>query len=136
MNLYKILVEHFSVKDSKKSIVCLLLADNDEQCYDWLKQENQTKELTVYPPCYDGESEQEIVDVYDENYEVVRTETKKEYFIRIQGEINDDNFENNDAYYGNTIFGWELLKENVTSDYTEMKELGIVREYKRIIVSN
>jgi len=46
--------------------------------------------------------------------------------IRIKGELNDEDFTNEDAYYGNTIFGWELLKGNPETDFAELIELGIV----------
>lgn len=35
----------------------------------------------------------------------------------------------NDAYYGNTIYGWKLLKENPITDFSELIDLGIVYRY-------
>ena len=46
--------------------------------------------------------------------------------LRLKGEINDPDADMGDAYYGVTLYGWELIKENVTSDYSELIELDIV----------
>jgi len=126
MNLYKIIIQHFSPKDSKTAISALLLAENDEQVYEWLKSEPRTKEGGLYNSWADREEEGESFDIYDENYEIIGTEKFKEKMIRIKGELNDEDFQNEDAYYGNTIFGWELLKENPKTDFSELIELGIV----------
>ena len=59
-------------------------------------------------------------------YEIVGKETFKEKMIRLSGEINDEDYDFSDAYYGITLFGWSLLKENVTTNYAELIELGIM----------
>jgi hypothetical protein len=43
----------------------------------------------------------------------------------LKGQVNDDDYDYSDAYYGITLFGWSLLKENVNTDYSELIELGI-----------
>ena len=127
MNLYKIIIKHFSVKDSEESIACLLLAKDDEQVYEWIKTEpKHIGELSMLNSWKDIEEENEPVNIYDDDYNVVGTETYKEWMIRIKGEVNDEDFENADAYYGNTIYGWELVKENSTNDYVDLIEVGIV----------
>ena len=40
--------------------------------------------------------------------------------------MNDEDYDYCDAYYGVTLYGWELVKENAGGDYTEMTELGII----------
>ncbi len=130
MNLYKIIIQHFSPKDSETAIVTLLLAKNDEDVYEWIKLEPKLGENTLSNSWADTEAdsieENETFDIYNENNDVIGNETFKEKFIRIKGELNDEDFENADAYYGNTIYGWELVKENPTTDFSEMKELGLV----------
>ena len=49
-----------------------------------------------------------------------------EKMLRIKGEMNDEDYDYSDAYYGITLYGWELIKENVTTDFTEMINLGII----------
>ena len=107
-------------------MVCLLLANNDEQVYNWIASEPTIKESTLYTSWKDREEEEEMVEIYDEDYNLIGTETFKEKYIRIKGELNDEDFQNEDAYYGNTIYGWELLKENPTTNFSELIELGIV----------
>jgi len=129
MNLYKIIIKHFSVKDSEESIACLLLAEDDEQVYEWIKSEPKNiGELSMYNSWKDDELEEEGIlrDIYNDDYEKIGTETYKEWMIRIKGELNDDDFENADAYYGNTIYGWSLLKQDCNTDYKELIELGIM----------
>ncbi len=53
-------------------------------------------------------------------------ENFKERMLRLKGEIEDDSIDFSDSYYGITLLGWELLKENVTTDYSELIELGVV----------
>ena len=53
-------------------------------------------------------------------------ENFKERMLRLKGEIEDDSVDFSDSYYGITLLGWELLKENVTTDYSELIELGVV----------
>jgi hypothetical protein len=48
--------------------------------------------------------------------------------LRLKGEIEDSSVDFSDAYYGITLYGWELLKENVVTDYSELIELGIIIE--------
>lgn len=129
MNLYKIIVQHFSQKDSNTAIVALLLAENDEAVYEWIKSEPDTKEESIIVSYQYAEDDNETFDIYNENYDVVGTEKFKQKMIRIKGELNDEDFENSDAYYGNTIYGWEMLKENPTTNFNELIELGIVFSY-------
>lgn len=126
MNLYKIKCLHAAPKDIHKSIACLLLANNDESVYEWLKSEPTIQEQKVYLSYQYNEDDETVFDVYDNDYNIIGTETFKEKIIRIKGEYNDEDYDYSDAYYGITLYGWDLIKENVQTDYSELIELGIV----------
>ncbi len=126
MNIYKIEFLHASLKDREMGLKCLLLAENEEQVYEWIKSEPKIDELSLYNGWADSEEENEEFEVYNDNYDVVGKENFKQKMIRLKGQMNDDDYDYSDAYYGITLFGWSLLKENVNTDYSELIELGIV----------
>lgn len=130
MNLYKIEVEHFSQKDSHKSIECLLLAENDEQVYEWMKGEPKIDGSTMYNSWKDIEEEEEEDgekhDLYDGEYNVIGQETFKEKMIRVKGQMNDEDYEVSDRYYGVTLHGWSIASEDVQTNYDELINVGLV----------
>jgi len=138
MNLYKITFSHHAPKDSEQGIKCLLLAENDEQVYDWIASEPKLNDRSMFNAWKDNEGykyNEETETFVDKDGDDVDSswydeEGKSEIFkvrmLRLKGEINDDDYDFLDAYYGITLFGWELLKEDVKTDYSELKELGIV----------
>lgn len=116
MNLYNIIFSHHAPKGSAEGFKYLLLANNDEEVYDYLS------EYTIY---WDNEAE---IEIWDDVTHELKTTTKKEYLISIKGDYNDEGYDFSDAYYGITLHGWELLKENVNKcDYKELIEFGIIR---------
>jgi hypothetical protein len=133
MNIYKIEFLHASPKDREMGLKCLLLAENEEQVYEWIKSEPKIGERSLYNGWADSEEDNEEFEVYNDNYDVIGKENFKQKMIRLKGQINDDDYDYSDAYYGITLFGWSLLKENVNTDYSELIELGIVH---RALVGN
>ena len=126
MNLYKISFSHHAPKDREEGIKCLLLAKNDEQVYEWIKSEPEINGNTLYNSWKDSEEENEDFEIYDNNFNVIGNERFKEKIIRLKGQMNDDDYDFSDAYYGITLYGWSLLKENTNSNYSELIDLGIV----------
>tara|TARA_R110000803_G_C11732323_1_gene289834 strand:+ start:74 stop:454 length:381 start_codon:yes stop_codon:yes gene_type:complete len=122
MNLYRITFSHTAPKDSEKGIKGYLLAENDEQVYNYV---DKTFNYESWKDI-DEDEDRESSDIYDRNYNIIGTETFKEKILRINGEMNDEDYDYCDAYYGVTLYGWELVKENAGGDYTEMTELGII----------
>jgi len=108
MNLYKIIFSHHGPKDSEEGIKTLLLAENDEQVYDWLASEPDG-----YFLCWKERMEDPDDEWFDENGD---PEDWKARMIRLKGEINDDDRDFSDAYYGLTFYGWEMIDENVNQD--------------------
>ena len=103
MNIYKINVEHAAPKNSWTNIECFLLAEDEESVYQWLDE----KESGCWS---DRGNEDGLIDIYDEDYNVIGQESYKEKMLRIKGEINDDDRSFDDAYYGLTFYGWELVE--------------------------
>lgn len=138
MNLYKITFSHHAPKDREQGIKCLLLAVNDEQVYEWIASEPKLNDRSLFNGWKDNEgykyNEETETFVNEDGDEVDsfwydeegNAENFKTRMLRLKGEINDDDYDFTDAYYGITLFGWELLKEDVKTDYSELKELGIV----------
>lgn len=108
MNLYNIVFSHHAPKGSASGIKCMVLAENVEQVYDWLASEPETREGTLYTGW-------KYLD-----------EAERKRIINMEGTIYDDTIDFSDAYYGLTLYGWELLKENVTGDYSELIEMELI----------
>lgn len=117
MNLYEIMMEHYAPKDSQMGIYTYLVAKSDEAVYEWLKQEKQLKdERIIYNIYKDCEADGDTFDLYDDNYEVVGTETFKERTIRLKGNLYDEEESFDDLYYGKTLLGWKTVKEGTTEE--------------------
>ena len=122
MNIYKIEFLHAAPKDTERGLKCLLLAENEEQVYEWIKSEPKIDERSLYNGWANSEEENEEFEVYNDNYDVIGKENFKQKMISLKGQMNDDDYD----YSYITLFGWSLLKENVNTDYSELIELGIV----------
>jgi hypothetical protein len=138
MNLYKIKFKHYSPKDSEEGELGLLLANSDEDVYHYIKNSNKIFTDWVEYECVVWESNKEMFIYSDNNeecdetewssYDEYETETHKEKIIRLRGELNESfDYKLTDLYYGKTLYGWELIKENPTTDFSELIELGIVK---------
>lgn len=126
MNLYKIEFSHFGPKSSEYGFKCLLIAESDEHVYEWIKSEPSINGDRLDNYWGNAEAANKVYDVYDSDYNIIGTETFKERMLRVKGELNDDDNNLEDAYYGITLYGWGLLKENVDSDYSDLIDSGII----------
>ena len=111
MNLYKILFEHFSQKDSAIGIKCFLIAENDEQVYEWLKSDPRLGEDWI-TTCYEDWEDEE--------------EGFKDRIIACKGQIFDDDYCPTNLYYGVTAYGWELICDSSIIDLTVLKDYGLL----------
>lgn len=129
MNLYEIMLEHYAPKDSEKGILTYLVANSDEEVYEWLKKDIKLKDgRRLYTSYYDREddNEGEVFEIYDENYNVVGTETYREKIIKLKGDMFDEDEELSDLYYGETFTGWRLVKEGISeSEIKIIEDCGI-----------
>jgi len=135
-NLYKIEFTHYSPKDSESGTKNLLLAQNDEQVYEWIKTAEG-----IYNSWGDDEkvTYDEIEEIFKDEYggEVSgwwkdgKPELFKERMMRLKGEINDEDYQVEDAYYGVTVWGWEILLENVDVDnYQDLIQKEFIKTIK------
>jgi len=123
MNLYKILFSHTAPKDTMLGIETYLLAESEEKVYDYIDKKYNYNH-------WRDENEDEDTEpfaLYDDDYNVIGTETFREKIMRIHGEIWDEDYDYADAYYGITLYGWELVKEDITDDLTIFIDLGIIQ---------
>lgn len=130
MNLYEVMLKHYAPNDSEVGIFTYLVAQSDEAVYEWLKAEPELKDgRQIYNSYKHSESNGETFEIYDKEYNVIGEETFKERMIRLKGEMNDKDVELNDLYYGRTLLGWKIIKENVEEkELKGIQDLGIALE--------
>ena len=117
MKLYKIEVLHGAPKDSWTDIYEYIVAENDEQVYNWLRLKASWN---------DNEEDNKIFEIYDDEYNVIGTETFKEKMLRIKGDANDEDIEWADAYYGITAYGWVDMGDITNRQILILKSLNII----------
>ncbi|ATX84233.1 MULTISPECIES: hypothetical protein [Bacillus] len=126
MNLYEIILKHFAPKGSERGIFTYLLAESDEEVYEWLKADPSLSDgRWVCTPYADNEADDETYAIYNKDYEIIGHEKYKDRMIRLKGELNDE-VELTDLYYGITLVGWRLVKSNIPTEQIELlKDSGV-----------
>ncbi len=102
MKLYTVTLIHYSPGDDESGIDCFLIADNDEQVYDWLRDNR----CTGYK---DQEEDSESYDIESPDYPWNTIEsglTFQEKIIYYRGCANDPDTDYEDLYYGQTNWSW------------------------------
>ena len=123
MNIYKIIVQHFSQKDSHTATETLLLAESNEQVYEWVDKK-QHGYLT------DVNEDSELLDIYDSDYSVIGQETHKAKMLRLCGEYHDEDYCPEDLYYGATTYGWKKLQCNdLDNQVIALESLGLLERF-------
>ena len=112
MKLFKILFEHYSQKDGTTGIKCFLLAENDEQVYEWLKSDPHFGDDWI-TTCWDDADDDGMF---------------KDRMIECKGQMFDDEFEPHDLYYGLTVYGWEQLENDMDSDLAFLDENDLLHK--------
>lgn len=126
MNLYKILMRHYSQKDCKQGVVTFVAADSAEDIFNWIDSNLE------YGCWTDKNDEDGPIDIYDEDCNVIGAESFKEKMIRVGGEYFDEDYEPSDLYYGATTYGWELVKSDVPASEVEfLAEINILKELEK-----
>ena len=101
MNLYKVIFEHYAPRDCESGIKEYLLADNQEQVFDYINKKYNH-------------------DYWDDNYI-----TKEERLMK-KGQIQEHGISKSDLYYGWTEYGWELVKENIETNLLDLIKLKVI----------
>ncbi|MCY7948047.1 hypothetical protein P8891_06110 [Bacillus atrophaeus] len=125
MNLYEIVLEHHSPKDSEQGIWTYLLANSDEEVYEWLKADSRLSNgREIYTPY--KYNEERTYEIYNDDFEVIGHEKYKDRMIRLKGELNDEDIELEDLHYGKTLIGWNVVNSGISTEQIEvLKESGI-----------
>lgn len=132
MNLYEIMLKHFAPRGSEQGIFTYLIAGSDEEVYEWLKTNPSLSDgRSLNTPFDDYENDKKMLEIYNVDYEIVGHETYREKIIRLKGDLNDDDVELSDLYYGQTLVGWDVVKLNITMEQMELlKDSGICIQSK------
>lgn len=121
MNLYEIMFRHYAPKDSEHGVHTYLVANNDEEVFDWIKEENS---VWFKGEINDGLSDGNCLflswsykdmtndDCYEEGF--------RDRIIACKGDMFDDETELCDLYYGQTLAGWRLVKEDAKPDTLQL----------------
>lgn len=121
MKLFEIRFRHYSQKDSEEGILTYLLAESDENVYEWIRSEpTLNNDESIYVDwMYKDVPEDE--DKFEEGF--------KERIIECCGDMYDDESEVYDLYYGATQYGWSIVNDNIIyEEFLELKRLGISTE--------
>lgn len=125
LKLYELNFRHYSQKDSKEGIICYLVAETDEQIYEFLKTEPTIPDGTEYGRGIYNDWQYKD-DLEDESYD----ENHRHRLIECCGEMYDDEAEICDLYYGLTHYGWNCVCE----DFRET-EIDILKSYGITVVN-
>ena len=132
MNLYRIDFGHWAPKDSEHGFKGYVLAENDDRIYHYVDKEYCYDSMEDFEG-YEVERRKEYNEGEAEEYQVhkysdIDDEPYKTRMIRLRGQVNDDEGDHwNDLYYGVTLHGWTLIKEDVqVDDYTDLIELKVI----------
>jgi len=128
MNLYKIEFMHYAPRDREYGIKGYIIAESDEEVYEWIKSQPLISDGVILYNCYsDYEEDNKEYDIFDDNYKVIGQESFKERMIRLHGEMYDEESEVCDAYYGVTHYGWTLAKEDISSEQIDiLRHCGVL----------
>ena len=123
MNIYRILVENCGPKSQWINTKCFLLAEDELEVYNYIDKELADDAWT------ERDDEHDLIDIYDEDFEVIGQETYKEKLLRLKGEIDDEDKSYDDAHYGLTFYAWELVEFSDMDDAERvLEEAGMLRK--------
>ncbi|EHA30632.1 hypothetical protein BSSC8_22170 [Bacillus subtilis subsp. subtilis str. SC-8] len=107
-----------------------MLAQSDEEVYEWLKTDPSLSDgRVVYTPYQDNEEDGKTYAIYNQSFDIVGHEKYKDRMIRLKGELNDE-VELTDLYYGMTLVGWRMVKSDISTEQIELlKDTGISMEF-------
>lgn len=123
LKLHKIMFKHFSPKDSEEGIRTYVIAVDEKTILQYVN--NLTGGVWADRMREDGP-----LDIHDEDYEVIGTETVEEHLLRFRGEIEDPDADVSDTYYGVTHWGWDEGVAISDEDAAVLLRLGIAEDWR------
>jgi hypothetical protein len=138
-NLYKITWAGYSGKHLQDGTITYAFAENDEQVYEWIASEPEVDGEDLYNDWkmkeeykWD-EGKKSFVNEFGKKVEWLNEDGEPENFkdrmMRLQGEdVDEIALEDIFAVDDCRLYGWSLCKENVSTDNSELIELGMAIE--------
>ncbi len=123
MKLHKIHFSHYSPKDSEQGVKTYVLADSEIAIRDRI-------DATFKHGAWKDAEGDGPIDIYNDDFEVIGQEGRLERALRLRGDIDDENNDYADAYYGLTFWGWDE-GQDITEDLaSELIRLGIAEDWR------
>ena len=124
MNIYKIMMGHAAPKDWVKVCIGFVLAENEEAVFNWLSSDPKLNGKSIYNSW--KEKQEDYERETGEEWDNEEYPDFKSRIIALKGEINDDDYDFTDSYYGITLYGWELYSESGEDGLEYALSLGII----------
>jgi hypothetical protein len=128
MKLHKILLRHCSPKDQVEVTKLYVLANSESEIL--ARLDASRGEYTYGAWKERSDDAEEPFEIYDENYNVVGTETYLEKMLRLRGEFNYEDADYSDAYYGVSHWGWDEGSDISEEDAVTLLRLGIAEDWR------
>lgn len=125
--LYTVLVRHVAPKDSHDAIEALVIADDEVALRDRIDREFN------YDRWAERDADGETWEVCgEEQCGELAEETVLERMLRLRGDFNDDDNDSlyEDAYYGCTLYGWDLGVELAPEQIPVLLSLGMIHDWR------
>lgn len=126
LKLHRIEFSHHSPKDSEKGTKTYVLWDNDEAAL--RDRIDQTYAVGAWKE--EAEEATEPYEIYDDQYNVIGSETYLERMLRLRGDIRDEDKDFADADYGITCWGWDEGQVITEELGAELVRLGIAQDWR------
>lgn len=139
--LYKILQRHAGPKSSVEFVQLFVLADSEQAILARLDrgggdftygawQERNVFDEDVHDEDERGPDGARLLPLYDADYNEIGTETYLEKMLRLRGEIDDEDANFDNAYYGIRHYGWSEAIEVTDEQFQFLLTLGIAEDWR------
>ena len=120
MKLYEIHVAHLGPKDCWEGTCRYAIAPDDE-----------TMMLEVDKMFSCGWADDtDMYTKWDDNFNIVGEETRMEAMLRVRGDVNWNEADCDDPYYGVTLYGWDEGRKIKPEDVETLIRLGIALDWR------
>lgn len=116
--LFRIIVLHGAPKDSHTSTETYLVAKDETEVFEWI---DRVKNYGAWTENHDGEPKTRWCDDAGEDVPF------RDWIMARRGDLKDDEGWD-DAYYGVTKWGWELVTDTMPGEIAVLLRLGVAVE--------
>jgi hypothetical protein len=137
MKLHKIMLRHCGPKSQVEVVLLYVLADSEECILNRLDSIDGAGDRFTYGLWAERSAEAEDpFEIYDDESNVIGTETYLERMLRLRGEFNDPDADFDDAYYGIKHYGWDEGAEISQQEWEILLKLGIAQDWREPAIKN